>query len=274
MVIAIDGLDDERVGPYRCVTDPARLAAQNLFVAEGRLVVRRLLPLAARPGHRFEGTVESVLVTPAAARQLDDLIRAHPQVRFYQIPQAGMNELTGFNIHRGCLAIARRPPAAVLTAEMLSAISSVVVLEGVNNPDNLGGIVRSAAAFGVDLVVLGPGTGDPLYRKAIRTSMGATLEVPCVNAGRWPAALQMMRDSGLRTLALTPAGHAAALDQATVDARGFALVAGAEGTGLSADALAASDREVRIPMSGAIDSLNVTTAVSIALYHFRRGSLP
>lgn len=273
-MIAVDGLGDERIAPYRWVTDPARLADQKLFVAEGRLVVRRLLPLTARPGHRFEGTVESVLVTPAAAAQLDDLIRAYPQVPFYTVPQAAMNELAGFNIHRGCLAIARRPPPATLTPELLDAATSLVVLEGVNNPDNLGGIVRSAAAFGVDLVVLGPGTGDPLYRKAIRTSMGATLEVPCVDAGPWPMALDMMRQSGLTTLALTPAAHAAALDGTTAGGRGFALVAGAEGTGLSAEALAAADLPVRIPMSGAIDSLNVTTAVSIALYHFRRGSLP
>ena len=274
MVIPVDDLGDERVAPYRWVTDPARLAERQLFVAEGRLVVRRLLPLAATPGHRFEGTVESVLVTPAAAAALEDLVREHPDVRFYQIPQAAMNALTGFNIHRGCLALARRPRTATLTPDMLARASSLVVLEGINNPDNLGGIVRSAAAFGVDLAVLGPGTGDPLYRKAIRTSMGATLEVPCVDAGPWPMALDMMRDSGLRTVALTPAARAVALDRTTIDARGFALVAGAEGAGLSADALAAADLAVRIPMTGGVDSLNVTTAVSIALYHFRRGSLP
>lgn len=266
-------LDDERLADYRLLTDPAALAARNLFVAEGRLVVRRLLPLASTPGHRFEGVVESVLVTPAAAAELADLIGAYPDITFYEVPQATMNGLVGFNIHRGCLALARRPPTARLTPAMPASARSVVVLEGVNNPDNLGGIARSAAAFGVDLMVLGPGTGDPLYRKAIRTSMGATLAVPYVDAGAWKEALQMIRAAGLRTIALTPDAAAAPLATMTADGRPYALLAGAEGGGLSAEALAGVDVRARIPMTGLVDSLNVTTAVSIALYHFSRGSL-
>lgn len=265
-------LDDERLAHYRLVCDPARLAERNLFVAEGRLVVRRLLPLAHTPGHRFEGVVESVLVTPAAAAAIADLIDAWPDVTFYEVPQAAMNELIGFNIHRGCLGIARRPPTAALTPAMIESARSVVVLEGVNNPDNLGGIARSAAAFGVDLLVLGPGTGDPLYRKAIRTSMGATLAVPYVDAGAWPEAIQMIRAAGLRTIALTPDEKALPLAAVTAD-EPYALLAGAEGEGLSPVAMAGADTLARIPMTGLVDSLNVTTAVSIALYHFSRGSL-
>jgi tRNA G18 (ribose-2'-O)-methylase SpoU len=184
-----------------------------------------------------------------------------------------MNELVGFNIHRGCLAIARRPPTVALGPATIESARSVVVLEGVNNPDNLGGIARSAAAFGVDLLVLGPGTGDPLYRKAIRTSMGATLAVPYVDAGAWPEAIQMIRAAGLRTIALTPDEAAAPLGALTADERPYALLAGAEGEGLSAEAMAGADTLARIPMTGLVDSLNVTTAVSIALYHFSRGSL-
>lgn len=273
-MIAVAGVDDDRVAHYQWVRDPAQLAARNLFVAEGRLVVRRLLPLSDTSGHRFEGVVESVLVTPAAVAQLADLIEAYPDVAFYEVPQAAMNELVGFNIHRGCLAIARRPPTPTLVPAMLASARSVVVLEGVNNPDNLGGIVRSAAAFGVHMVVLGPGTGDPLYRKAIRTSMGATLAVPYVDAGVWPQAMDMIREAGLRTIALTPGRHAISLDAILTDGRGFALLAGAEGEGLSAAALAGADVRVRIPMTGLVDSLNVTTAVSISLYHLCRGSLP
>ena len=266
-------LDDERLAHYRLVCDPAGLAERNLFVAEGRLVVRRLLPLAHTTGHRFEGVVESVLVTPAAAAALSDLIDAWPEVTFYEVPQAAMNELIGFNIHRGCLAIARRPPAVTLTPAMVASARSVVVLEGVNNPDNLGGIARSAAAFGVDLLVLGPETGDPLYRKAIRTSMGGTLAVHYADAGAWPEAIQMIRAAGLRTIALTPDEEAEPLANVTSDERPYALLAGAEGDGLSAEAMAGADTRARIPMTGLVDSLNVTTAVSIALYHFSRGSL-
>lgn len=266
-------LDDPRLESYRWVVVPARLADQNLFVAEGRLVVRRLLPLAHTPGHRFEGVVESVLVTPAAAAELADLISAWPAIAFYQVPQASMNRLVGFNIHRGCLAMARRPPAVALKPTMLTSVRSMVVLEGVNNPDNLGGIARSAAAFGVDLIVLGPGTADPLYRKAIRTSMGATLAVPYVDAGAWPEAIQMIREAGLRTIALTPNPAAEPLATLIDDQQPYALLAGAEGHGLSAEALAGVDRLARIPMTSLVDSLNVATAVSIALYHFSRGLL-
>ncbi len=270
-MIETTDLDDERLEPYRWVVDPERLTERDLFVAEGRLVVRRLLPLADTSGHRLEGAVESVLVSPAAAGQLADLVAAHPGVVFYQVPQAAMNELVGFNIHRGCLAIARRPAPLVVTPAMLASVRAIVVLEGVNNPDNLGGIFRSAAAFGVDLVVLGPGTGDPLYRKAIRTSMGAVLAVPYVDAGPWPQALEHARGAGLRLIALTPGDGAIPLDTLARDRGRFALLSGAEGEGLSAAALSAADLRVRIRMTGLVDSLNVTTATSIALYHLLQG---
>ena len=131
-MIETTGLDDERLEPYRWVADPACLAERHLFVAEGRLVVRRLLPLSKTPGHRLEGAVESVLVSPAAAAQLADLVAAHPDVPFYQVPQAVMNEIVGFNFHRGCVAIAKRPAGALLTPSLLARVSSAVALEGVN----------------------------------------------------------------------------------------------------------------------------------------------
>jgi tRNA G18 (ribose-2'-O)-methylase SpoU len=178
-----------------------------------------------------------------------------------------MDQIVGFNIHRGCLALARRPPLVTLAPDSLRAVRRVVVLEGVNNPDNVGGMFRSAAAFGIDLIVLGPGCGDPLYRKAIRTSMAATLDVPYVSSGPWPDALRTLSAAGLRILALTPASDAPPLRSMAIDQR-VALLVGTEGAGLTLDAVANADMRVRIPMTGRVDSLNVTVAASIAMHHF------
>lgn len=262
----ITSLDDARVDAYRWVADPARLEADGWFVVEGRLVVPRLLEASTRPG-RWAGTAHSVLLSPTALAPLRDLLAGYPEVPVHVAPQAVMNALVGFNIHRGCLALGRRPATATLTAEVLTAARRVVVLEGVNNPDNIGGIFRSAAAFGVDLVVLGPDCGDPLYRKAIRTAMGATLSVPYVSVADWPAALAQLDAAGLCLAALTPDAAAMPLPRFRPVPERVALLAGAEGPGLTPLAQAAAHTRLRIPMTDQVDSLNVATAVAVALYH-------
>jgi tRNA G18 (ribose-2'-O)-methylase SpoU len=178
-----------------------------------------------------------------------------------------MDHIVGFNIHRGCLALAERPPRKTLDDLPLGGLARALVLEGVNNPDNVGGLFRSAAAFGVEAVVLGPACGDPLYRKAVRTSMGASLQVPFVDAGAWPAALVQLKAAGLRVVALTPRPDALPLNELARAAERAALVVGTEGAGLTRDALNAADAHVRIPMRAHVDSLNVTVAASIALFH-------
>jgi len=259
-------LDDPRVAPYRWVADPRRLEAEGLFVAEGRLVVPRLLGLASQPG-RWAGAAHSVLLSPAAFEQMREVVSADTGVPVYVVPQSLMDGLVGFNMHRGCLALARRPPVPVLSAEAIEGASRLVVLEGVNNPDNIGGIFRSAAALGGDLVVLGPACADPLYRKSVRTSMGATLDVPYVAAPDWPGALDVLRANGVEVVALTTLPDALPLAQLSPWGPRVALLAGAEGEGLSDAALARADTCATIPMTGRVDSLNVATAVSIALYH-------
>ena len=191
----------------------------------------------------------------------------------YVVEQPLMNQLAGFNMHRGCVALAHRPGRQTLAACNLASLARVLVLEGVNNPDNVGGLFRSAAAFGVDAVVLGPSCGDPLYRKAIRTSMAATLQVPFVDAGAWPGALHELRRHGLGVLALTPAADARPLDTIRrEDIARCALIVGNEGEGLSAGAIDAANDAVRIDMRGGVDSLNVVVAASIAMHEFFRGS--
>jgi tRNA G18 (ribose-2'-O)-methylase SpoU len=257
--IPVASLDDVRVADYGRIGDPAFLHSRGLFVAEGRLVVRRLL---ASP----RWVTRSALVTKAAASALSALLESC-SAPIYLVDQALMNALAGFDIHRGCLALAERPPDRALAAADLEGVSHVVALEGVSNPDNVGGIFRSAAAFGAGLVLLGPGCGDPLYRKAMRTSMAAALAVPFVSSGPWPDALALLRARRFLVMALTPDPRAVPLRDATITSARVALLLGAEGEGLSERALAHADVRVRIPIDGVVDSLNVASAASIAMYH-------
>jgi tRNA G18 (ribose-2'-O)-methylase SpoU len=254
----IKSLDDPRVAAYRHLAAPDRLLELSVFIAEGRLVVRRLLDLQ-------HWDIESILLTQNAA---DNLVDVLPLARapIYLVEQDVMNGIAGFNIHRGCLAVVRRPVTPTLDRIAAGPLSRVLVLEGVNNPDNVGGLFRSAAAFGIELVVLGPSSGDPLYRKAVRTSMGATLSVPFVRAPQWPSAIRELRNDGFTVVALTPAMAAQPLEDVRPAAK-LALVVGAEGDGLTKEALDAATVLARIPMTPNVDSLNVTTAASIAMYH-------
>ena len=261
-MIAIESLDDPRTAEYRLISRPAALARAGLFVAEGRLVLRRL-------AERSQFRIKSVLLSDTARAALDDVVsRLDPAVPVYVTSQAVISALVGFQIHRGCLALVERPRLARVDEIDFSTARRLVVLEGVSNPDNVGGIFRSAAAFGVDAVLLGPDCGDPLYRKAIRTSMAGTLQVPFCAAMPWPQSLSTLGTRGFQVIGLTPASDARSLDECGGKIERLALVLGAEGEGLSADALAAVDQRVRIPMRGPADSLNVTVAASIALWHF------
>jgi tRNA G18 (ribose-2'-O)-methylase SpoU len=256
----VSSLDDPRIAAYRQVANPAAIERAGLFVAEGRFVVARLLALNRFPIH-------SLLLTPTAFRALaatTDSIAAPAFV----VDQQLMNAVAGFNIHRGCLALAARPPVRAIGEWPMADVARALVLEGVNNPDNVGGLFRSAAAFGVDAVVLGPACGDPLYRKSIRTSMAATLQVPFVSPESLPTAIEALRRHGVRVLALTTANDARPLDTLPRDGRRVALLVGNEGAGLSTAALTLSDECVRIAVTAAVDSLNVTVAASIAMHHF------
>jgi tRNA G18 (ribose-2'-O)-methylase SpoU len=258
MIRWVASAGDPALQPYRHVGDPAWLRQHDLFVAEGRLVVDRLLAL-----DRF--TVQSILVNRAAHdAMLERLARAGTDV--YVASDETLSSLTGFNFHRGCLALAVRPAPEPI--EALEQASRVLALEGVTNPDNVGGLFRTAAAFGVDGVLLEPTAGDPLYRKAIRTSMGAALRLPFVRSVRWIDDLEHLRRVGFTIVALTPRPDAEPLARfaATQHAHApFVLLVGAEGPGLDAATLALADSTVRIPIDSEVDSLNVVVAAGIAL---------
>ena len=151
---------------------------------------------------------------------------------------------------------------------VLDGARTVAVLEGVNDHENLGSIFRNAAGLGVDAVVFGTGCADPLYRRAVRVSMGHALLVPYAWTAEWPADLTLLRDNGFRLLAMTPDSAAATLAEAmaTASDERVAILVGAEGPGLTETAMRASDVRVRIPMSRGTDSLNVATAAALAFY--------
>ncbi len=266
----IEALDDARLADYRHVTDPELLRRGEVFVAEGRLVVRTLLGQS-----RFRA--RSVLLTETAYRGLADAIEPRlADLPVFVVPNGAIARLTGFNIHRGCLAIGERS-APVAVPEMLAAIPDairLVVLEGIGNADNIGGIFRSAAALGAEAVVIGPGCCDPLYRKSIRVSIGAALTVPFCHAADWPGALELLREEGFIVAALTPAPGARDIGDfvsAVPAAMKIAVLAGSEDDGLTARALAHADAHLRIPMTPGADSLNVATAVAIALHRLFLG---
>jgi tRNA G18 (ribose-2'-O)-methylase SpoU len=256
--------DDPRVAAYRGVTDPELARSRGVFVAEGRLVVRRVLEDA-----RYR--VQSLLLNEAAYRDLAPLVdRAPAGTEVLLCETSDFLGITGVDIHRGCLAIVERP-AAVALNDVIADASRLIALDGVANADNVGGVFRNAAAFGADGVMLGPGCCDPFYRKAVRTSMGAVLRVPFARADDWPAALQALRVEGFTIVALTPREASETLDVFASRAVGVrvALLVGAEGAGLTPSVESAADVRVRIPIANGVDSLNVAVAAGIALYALR-----
>ena len=258
-MIQITHLDDSRLADYVHVGDPSWLRQHGLFVAEGRLVVHRLFEA------RSFG-VRSVLVTPVALAAMKDVLEP-AQCPVYVCEQETMNDLAGFNFHRGCLAMADRPPAIDPLARFAHA-RCVLALQGIGNPDNVGGLFRAAAALGGDAVLLDGSCADPLYRKAIRTSMGAAFRIPFAVVDEWLPTIHALTGGETDVVALTPNPSAKRLVDVTRDRsakRRVILMLGAEGPGLSNEAIAAATVAARIPIAPGVDSLNVVVAAGIAL---------
>jgi tRNA G18 (ribose-2'-O)-methylase SpoU len=265
MPIPITDPDDPRIGPYRAVRERDLFGRQDRFVVEGEVVLRVFLTRS-----RFQA--ESVLVAENRVEGLADLLSVLPDaVPVYTAGRRVMDAIVGFPIHRGILSIGRRPPALTASAllDRLPDQALVVGLVGLANHDNVGGIFRNAAAFGVDAVLMDPGTCDPLYRKAIRVSVGAALIVPFARAASPEDLLTSLERAEFETIALSPSGGDVL--GSVRKGRRTALLLGAEGAGLPPDLLART-RGVAIRMSGGFDSLNVATTSGIALYHLASDS--
>ena len=261
-VVDIDDPADARVDDFRDLNSvdrrPDLPSGKGLVIAEGVLVVQRML------ASRF--TAHAFLGTDRRLAELSADLAGHP-APFFRASAEVMTDIVGFHLNRGVLAAARRP-TELGVAEVLAGARTVAVLEGVNDHENLGSIFRNAAGLGVDAVVFGAGCADPLYRRAVRVSMGHALLVPFAKAERWPADLYRLRDNGFRMLAMTPGPQTRTLSEMMDDLRDekVAVLVGAEGPGLTEMALRAADARVRIPMSRGTDSLNVATAAALAFY--------
>lgn len=267
-VIRVRDPDDPRLDGYRDLRDRERASRTGRFVAESGPVVEQLVVSSSYP-------VESVLLTPGrleAATWLGELLDDTP---VYVADAAVLEGVAGFPVHRGCLALGVRGETPRVEDALAGERRTVVVLDAVADPDNVGSIFRSSLALGADAVLLGRTCADPLYRKAIRTSMGAVFRVPHGRFGRAPEATVTLRALGFCVAALTPdsAAEAVADFAARTDVHTpVAFLLGNEGTGLDAEALGAADVRVRIPMRPAADSINVHVAAAVALSHLGRAA--
>lgn len=261
-VIDVTDPADPRVDDFRDLNSvdrrPDLPTGKGLVIAEGVLVAQRMLASRFAP-HAFLGT----------ERRLGELAvdLTGVGVPFYRASAEVMAQVVGFHLNRGVLGAARRAPE-LSVPQVLDGARTVAVLEGVNDHENLGSIFRNAAGLGVDAVVFGAGCADPLYRRAVRVSMGHALLVPFARAGHWPADLTDLRQHGFRLLAMTPNPRAGTLGEVMsgLADHKVAVLLGAEGPGLTETAMRACDVRVRVPMSRGTDSLNVATAAALAFY--------
>ncbi|MCD9143313.1 TrmH family RNA methyltransferase [Streptomyces albireticuli] len=265
-LITIEDPDDPRLRDYTGLTDVElrrrREPAEGLFIAEGEKVIRR----ARQAGYEMR----SMLLSAKWVDTMRDVIDEVPAPVYAVSPELA-ERVTGYHVHRGALASMQRKPLPE-PAELLRDARRVAVMEKVNDHTNIGAIFRSAAALGMDAVLLSPDCADPLYRRSVKVSMGAVFSVPWARLETWPRDLETVREAGFRILALTPAEEALSLDDvAPHRMERVALMLGAEGDGLSARALRAADDLVRIPMAHGVDSLNVGAAAAVAFYAVATG---
>ncbi|WEX07959.1 RNA methyltransferase [Chelativorans sp. AA-79] len=262
-LIRIDDPDDPRIAAYRDIRERDLVGRQGRFVAEGKVVLNVLFSTS-----RF--AAESVLLLENRTAGMEDLLARVPEnVPVYIASSAVIDAIAGFHMHRGVLAIGLRGEAE--SAETLIARlpdrALVVALGGIANHDNMGAIFRNAAAFGADAVLLDSDCCDPLYRKAIRVSVGAALKIPFAKGGSASSLIGALEAGGFEVLALSPGGRR---EIGSIErAPRTALLLGTEGPGLSAELLQRLP-SVRIAMREDFDSLNVAAATAIALHRLWR----
>jgi|TARA_B100000959_G_C14960611_1_gene615631 tRNA G18 (ribose-2'-O)-methylase SpoU len=269
--LPITDLDDPRVEVFRDVRDRDLRGRQGIFMAESEMVVRRLLRTPER--------LHSLLLSPAKFERLADAMGNLPaEVGVYVADLEVMEQIAGFHIHRGVLAAGWRPSEQdVAFDRLLERVPGeepclILAAAGINNSDNMGGLFRTAAAFGVDHMLLAEGCCDPLYRKAIRVSMGHALSVPWAECVDLPEAAGMLRsERGFRIVAVESGEGGTPLDGCEFGERTIVIV-GAEGQGLDRSVLDIADDIVEIPMAAGVPSLNVVVAAGIVMNRIRHHS--
>ncbi|MFI2486297.1 TrmH family RNA methyltransferase [Promicromonospora kroppenstedtii] len=269
-VVRIDDPADERLADYNSLTDVVLRSkhepAKGLYIAESSTVIRRALAAGHRP--------RSFLMAPKWLDTMSDLITASG-APVYVAEEPLLKEITGFHLHRGALAAMHRPPLPSVHELLANARGGagarrVAVLEDVVDHTNVGAAFRSAAALGVDAVLVSPRCSDPLYRRSVRVSMGTVFQVPWTRVEEWPAGLHGLQEDGFTVAALALTDDSITLDELVANPpEKLALVLGTEGDGLTKGAVEAADLVVRIPMAGDVDSLNVAAASAVAFWATR-----
>ncbi|MCV2393321.1 RNA methyltransferase [Actinotalea sp. M2MS4P-6] len=273
-VVPIDDPADERLTDYVSLTDVAlrrRIEPERgLYMAESSTVLGRAL----EAGHR----ARSVLCSPRWLPDVEAMLADVPdgaEVPVYLAETDVLEAITGFHVHRGALAAMQRPELPTVEALVTGARAGagarrVAVLEDIVDHTNVGAIVRSAAALGVDAVLVTPRCADPLYRRAVRVSMGTVFQVPWTRIDPWPGGVDLLHQLGFTVAALALDDDSVSLDELAAEPpERLALVLGAEGDGLKPATVAAADLVVRIPMAGGVDSLNVAAASAVAFWATR-----
>ena len=257
-IIQITDRGDPRIAPFIDVRERDLTGGRDgRFIVEGKVALSILLSRS-----RFD--VESLFLGESRLEPLAEILARVPVgVPVYTAPQALMDEVAGFPIHRGILACARK--GAALPLDDLLPKTRLLVLNQLSNHDNVGAAFRNAAAFGVEGVILDQRSCDPLYRKAIRVSSGASLWLPFHHGGDGKTQIETLKSAGFTVWAMTPRVEAPALSEQPIPDK-LAVLLGAEGPGLP-QALMDAATPVRIPMQAGFDSINVATAGAIALAH-------
>lgn len=260
--VLIDDPADPRLGDYRDLTDVAlrrvREPAEGLYIAESAKVIARAIEAGHRP--------RSFLVQEKWREDAEGLA---PDAPVYVVSDAVAEELTGYAVHRGALAAMHRP-ALPPVADVIAGARLVLILEDIVDHTNVGAVFRSAAALGVDGVLVTPRCADPLYRRSIRVSMGTVFQVPWTRIPQWPGGIEQLRSAGFTVAAFALSQAALSLDALAADPpERLALVLGTEGDGLRDRTVQGCDLTVRIPMAGGVDSLNVAAASAVAMWALR-----
>ncbi|MFK4036948.1 TrmH family RNA methyltransferase [Nonomuraea wenchangensis] len=269
MLEYVTDADDPRLSDYTRLRDvelrKSLEAERGLFLAEGEKVIRR----AIGAGYPIRSVLTTRRWLPSLADVLGDSL-------VYVVSDEIMAGIAGFKVHRGALASMERLPLPSVERLLKGGARRLLVLEDLVDHSNIGAIFRSAAALGVDAVILSPRCADPLYRRAVKVSMGAVFSIPYARMDDWYEGLSRLREAGFQTLALTPDQKATPIDTAKLSDR-VALLLGSEGDGLSSHWLEEADQAVCIPMSATamaagVDSLNVVAAAAIACHGLMRNT--
>ncbi|NCD19906.1 MAG: RNA methyltransferase [Actinobacteria bacterium] len=279
MIVELSDPDDPRVVEYTNLTDVALRTRvepeRGVYIAESSAVMRRAVAAGHRP--------RSFLMAPRWLESVADVLQQAGgapdggELPVYVAPEELLRGVTGFHLHRGALASMDRPVLPDVAALLAGARGGagarrVVVLEDIVDHTNVGAVVRSAAALGVDAVLVTPRCADPLYRRAVRVSMGTIFQVPWTRIGPWPDGIDLLRSLGFTVAALALGEGSIPLDELAARApERLALVLGTEGDGLAARTIARADLSVTIPMAGGVDSLNVAAAGAVAFWATRLG---